>query len=364
MRVAMLNLTRGGLSGGYRSYLRNLVPRLIEHSSISDLLMVNPPGHVDQASEMESATWEPHEHLIGYPSVRALVRDWKPDVVFIPTARWMDCGAPCVSMVRNMEPMTERSLDAGLGVWIQLRIAAAVARRAARKADRVIAVSAFVRDFLLENWGIEGRRIGVVPHGVTVTADEDTPPSLRAIEGVPFLLAAGSLRSYRGLEDGVQALARLKTLSRPVSFVIAGEGSGAYQTRIRDLAVRLDVADQIHWVGQLNERQMAWAFQRCAAFLMSSRVEACPNTVLEAMAHGAMSVSTTCRPMPEFFCETALYYQAGDGTGLAERINVILHMPGSERQSAQERAKLRAATFSWNTTARKTVEELETASAH
>ncbi len=53
---------------------------------------------------------------------------------------------------------------------------------------------------------------------------------------------------------------------------------------------------------------------------MTSRAEACPNTVLEAMAHGAVSISTDQQPMPEFYGESAAYYRATDAAQLASQI--------------------------------------------
>ena len=38
MRVAIINLTGGGMSGGYRNYLCNVVPRLAAHDDVDALL--------------------------------------------------------------------------------------------------------------------------------------------------------------------------------------------------------------------------------------------------------------------------------------------------------------------------------------
>lgn len=42
MRIAILNITSGGLSGGYKKYLRNILPRLAYHPKISDVLVGMP----------------------------------------------------------------------------------------------------------------------------------------------------------------------------------------------------------------------------------------------------------------------------------------------------------------------------------
>ncbi|MEO8452590.1 MAG: glycosyltransferase family 4 protein [Gemmatimonadota bacterium] len=359
----MVNLTHGGLSGGYRKYLQELVPLLSADPAVTDLLMAVPPGQEGMLGRYgELRTWGPNEPWRGFPDLAASVRSWKPHVVFVPTARWIDCGAPCVVMVRNMEPMMPASPGAGLIGWGRNRVRALVARRAAERATRVIAVSGFVRDHLVSRWGIGADKVGVVPHGVSTTAASEPPEVLQAVVGKPFLFAAGSLEHYRGLEDAVGALALLSGPSDGrIGLVIAGAGSAAYQARVAGLADCLGVTGRVHWAGQLGAAQMAWGFEQCAAFLMTSRVEACPNTALEAMAHGAVCVSSTNPPMPEFFAGAAAYYPAGDVPALAARIRGTREATASAREAARLLSRERAAQFTWATTARLTVDELRRA---
>ena len=61
----------------------------------------------------------------------------------------------------------------------------------------------------------------------------------------------------------------------------ADRSAGAYETRMRRLAARLGVADAIVWAGHLAPEEMAWAYDHCAAFVVTSRAEACPNVALE-----------------------------------------------------------------------------------
>ena len=91
---------------------------------------------------------------------------------------------------------------------------------------------------------------------------------------------------------------------------------------------------------------------------MTSRAEACPNTVLEAMAHGALSISTDQPPMPEFFADTATYYPAGDATTLAGRVDAAFALPPADRERARRAARERARAFTWERTATETIAAL------
>lgn len=358
VKVAMLNLTAGGLSGGYKKYLQGLGPLLNANSGVSELLQVVPPGQETLPGlGTQVWSWSDGEQWRGFPQLKRRVRVWKPDVVFVPTARFLDCGAPCVCMVRNMEPMLPPTFRDGLATWAKHRLGAVLARRACDNSARVVAVSEFVRDFLVRDWKLDSAKVGVVYHGVDQPAAAIAPTAkLVALQDAPFLFAAGSLLPYRGLEDAIAALAQADLPVR--TLAIAGDGSAAYRERMQQLAASLGVSDRVRWLGLLTEREMSWAYTNGAAFLMTSRVEACPNTALEALSCGALCISTRSLPMPEFFRQSALYFDAGNATQLADQIRHAFRLDEHNRQLLRESARERSQQFSWQRTASATIEQL------
>jgi glycosyltransferase involved in cell wall biosynthesis len=130
------------------------------------------------------------------------------------------------------------------------------------------------------------------------------------------------------------------------------------------LAEDRGVTRRILWAGQFGATAMSWCFRNATRFVMTSRAEACPNTVLEAMAHGAVAISTDHAPMPEFFGDAALYYRQRDAADLARRVNESLELTDEEAMRLHERAIARARQFTWEATARNTAEELRRAVEH
>ena len=166
MRLAVVNLTSGGFSGGYRKYLSRLVPLLANDPRVSALSVFVPErAGIEMDPGIDVRTWPQSER-----NLKTLQRDLatrRPDVVFVPTARHLSSGsAPVVVMVRNMEPL---EVPFGGNTWVEgLRNVARAweARRACRRATRVIAVSDHVRRFIISRWHIDEDRIGTVYHGV------------------------------------------------------------------------------------------------------------------------------------------------------------------------------------------------------
>ena len=133
--------------------------------AVSQLTVFMPPGQ-ERTLEVPTLTWPSQDARQGFAGLRARLSALQPDVVFIPTARWIDTGTPVVVMVRNMEPLTcpfggNPPLESARNLarrW--------AARRACKRATRVIAVSEHVRAWICAHWHLPADRVGLVYHGV------------------------------------------------------------------------------------------------------------------------------------------------------------------------------------------------------
>ncbi len=65
--------------------------------------------------------------------------------------------------------------------------------------------------------------------------------------------------------------------------------------------------------------------------------------------------------MPEFFGDSALYYDALNADELAAQIEKVLRMPARERSVLSESGMARASRFSWEECAQRTLGELASA---
>ena len=364
MHLIIVNLTSGGLSAGYRKYIERLLPLVCSTPYVSRTDIFVPPQTKNLVGlELYSLlSWPPEDHRRGFSCMKAKIKDLAPDVVFVPTARWIDCGkTPVVTMIRNMEPLT---VPFGGNPWkeaVKNIGRAYVAKRACKKATRVIAVSKHVKDFLHKRWSIELGKIATVYHGIETPNMLETipvPSCLKNEEKGNFLFTVGSIRPARGLEDVIHTLGMHHAKGLNHKLVIAGgidPGMAKYKHKLEKMSDKLGIASQIIWAGSLSSPEMSWCYCNCSIFIMTSRAEACPNIVLEAMAHGCVCISTKTPPMPEFFKNAAVYYQPRDGKALAEVIQTALTWDDDQRKTMSEKARNRAAEFSWNVCAEKTV---------
>lgn len=372
MRIAIINLTGGGISGGYKKYLLNIIPRMANNVDVESILCASP-------ANLKVQDWFEPYHNVKFVSclpfslsgrndlsLKQELEDFTPEVIFIPIERYLSFKkVPVVNMVQNMLPMVSicnNTMHERLRNYIQRHIA----KRAVKKSQRVIAISNYVKEYISNEWGIPSNRIGLVYHGISLTAGKETKKAdtIPKEWGTMFLFTAGSIDPYRGLEDIFLAMKSLITRGVKVRLVIAGDVRPAmlnYQSRLKDLIQEMNISSNVCWAGKLKEDEMIWCYQNCQAFIMSSRIEACPNIALEAMSNGCISISANNPPLPEFFEDVAYYYEPYDERSLANSICSVLNLMTTQKTYLSKKAVERASEFSWDITVEKTLNELRKA---
>ena len=370
MRLAIINLTGGGLSGGGIKTMRYLVPSLLDDAGVNSVRVFVPSKIADMPlfDNQDVRAWPDWDWIKGRPWLKREIRAFAPDVIYVPNAAWLNFGSvPSVIMVRNMEALVQPFGGNPLSTCIKNVLRREMARYACRNATRIIAISEFVRDFLVNKWNVPSRKIEVIHHGIEppLPPEKSKKPYLPdKIDSGQFIFTARSLVHYRGLEDIIQAISILKKRYPSCRLLIGGEschGTSGYKKRIKQLADKLGVASHIIWAGHLSHAEMSWCFHNCDAFVMTSRLEACPNIALEALSHGCINISTSQPPMPEIFSNSALYYNAGQPEDLVKCIIRTMSLTPADKTAMRDSARHTSKQFSWAITARKTFKNLEEA---
>ncbi len=359
----MVNLTGGGFSGGYKKYLLSLVPVMRRMSRLESLAVYVPESSLGGLNLPDLKSWRGGV-ISGRRNLRKELSLSRPDVIFVPNFPVVRFeNVPCVNMIRNMEMVTSplgqnNAIDSVKNLARQF-----LAKQSCKSARRVIAVSGYVQNYLVNFWRVPADKVGIVYHGVdpALPIESMRCPAALLRENPPtqFLFTAGSILPYRGLEDLLTAAMDPRWR---LPILIAGDpppGSETYARHLHHFCDKYSLNEKVIWAGQLKLPELAWCYHHCAVFAMTSRVEACPNTALEALSYSCNTVSTDNSPMPEFFRDTALYYRAGDIESLI--IQVASAMEGADSNGRREAARRRAEEFSWQHTAESTMNELENA---
>jgi len=366
MKLAILNLTGGGISGGHKKYLLNMLPRLAAAPEIMAILCASP-------SALGAETWLPRHPKISYvscgpfrpfrhspePGLAAALHDFSPDVIFVPIERYVNYkGLPVVVMLQNMAPLTGTKT----GYGIKERLVAAVRKYetyvALRRSAEIIVPTNYVKNYLSEKAAVPAGKIAAIHYGGNIVSVVQRPPASFPFTGGRFIFTAGSLEAYRGTEDLLRALPLVKETCPDIKLAVAGGARPAtmgYFDGLKELAARLRVSADIAWLGNLPEEELFWCYANCSAFAVTSRVESFCFVALEALSHGCNIISTDSPCLPEVLGGAALYYPARDIKAMTSALSAILARPEAERSACGAAAVLRAAAFSWDEAAAATL---------
>ncbi|MEW5818233.1 MAG: glycosyltransferase, partial [Spirochaetota bacterium] len=161
------------------------------------------------------------------------------------------------------------------------------------------------------------------------------------------------LHSDKGVEDLVRAAAALE-LSR-INFRIILAGDGPERSRLEQLAERLGVRSRLLFLGFRNDIDSL--LQTFDLFVLPSREEGLPMSVLEAMSFGIPVVATRVGGVPEIVLhnQTGILVPDHSPRELARAISTLIQNPVLARKLG-EAGRLRVQNhFSF----RKTVEQIE-----
>ena len=131
----------------------------------------------------------------------------------------------------------------------------------------------------------------VIPNGLDLAAYERLPPrgafraAFPALDG-PFLLFLGRLSRQKGLDLLLPAFQQLLRARPDLRLVLAGPDHEGYQTEVRTLAHRLEVADRVLFPGLLSGDVKLAAFVDADLFVLPSYAENFGGVIIEALACG------------------------------------------------------------------------------
>jgi len=248
------------------------------------------------------------------------------------------------SRVRFVGRASNAVVSKGVGLARWRRLAGPLERFQYRSMDRIVAVSAELACALADDLGIDAGRIVTIPNGVDVAAIEAAAAAPAAhrffAEGAPpIILGIGRLSRQKNFEGLVRAFARLRA-ARPARLIVLGAGGARRLRRLKALAKRLGVGDDVDFAGFVPNPAAILA--RASLFVLSSRWEGASNVILEALACGCPVVATR---VPTGVAEVlgaggiAPLVPAGDDRALAEAMSGRLDRP---RASPALRARARA----------------------
>jgi len=269
-------------------------------------------------------------------------------------------GVPTIWTCYDLTPLAQPALfdpARRAAFWLAHRLAIASSQR--------ITVSSEVTAHDLERFfQVPRERIALIPWGVDARfapqADE-TMRSLRARLELPerYVLFLGINKPHKNLVRLIEAFAQVRARSPgdDLTLVVAGVWDPRYP-EARELARRLELGASVRFLGPVPEADLPALYAAALAFAFPSEYEGFGLPLLEAMACGTPSMTSTTSSLPEVAGDAALLVPPTDVAAIAGALERLV-TDAALRADLARRGRARALQFTWERTAERMWEEYD-----
>ena len=228
-------------------------------------------------------------------------------------------------------------------------------KRAVSLAEHRFVVSEYWRVALQRDYGLES----TVAHNGVDIGDFSSLPERR--DNAPTILFVGGLEPRKGLELLILAMSRVRVVHPRARLQVvakAGFRGVDHVQWFEHLADRAGVRDRVEFSESVNQDELLGLYSSADIVALPSRNEGWGLSLMEAMACGRPVVATKVGGIPELVRDgvDGVLVEPEDVLGLGEAISTLLDDSELRRRMGSS-GRARAGAFSWDRTARLTLQE-------
>jgi glycosyltransferase involved in cell wall biosynthesis len=353
--------------GGIGTYIRNLVPALANRDPSVEMTLFHSRFDFPEPPEPWIREHPTHElrgrmrslylrwNVVGRPPLPAPLAG--ADVVHVTNHAGV---APAGTRQRLVVTVHDLAFDVLPGAFPpRWRVVYRLGLRAAvRRADAIVTPSRTTAEDLLTRTAVDPSKLHVVPLAASLPAgklDADDVLARLKIRG-PYVLFVGTLEPRKNLVRLVRAYRRVAAEGFPHALVLAGPLGWHHESLMRELA--LQGPGEIVMTGEISADELDAVYRAADVFAYPSLYEGFGLPVLEALVRGIPTVASNTSAVPEVSGDAALGVDPRSVRSIAQAISSLVSDVGlADRMAARARAQ--AQRFSWDETARLTLQVYE-----
>ena len=192
---------------------------------------------------------------------------------------------------------------------------------------KIFTFSESTRKDMIET-GFPEKNVFMVPYALAhyTTQSDDSLKQITSLDlesfprDKPSIVCIGRLRKYKGVQDLIRAIPRIKQAFPDVTVKIVGRG--AYEDELKELTHSLNVEDQVTFCGYISTSEKFEIMASSQLLVMPSYREGFATPVFEAQMCGAVPVVSDGVGVKDLIIpgKTGLVFRRGDPEDLAKRV--------------------------------------------
>lgn len=218
-------------------------------------------------------------------------------------------------------------------------------RKLCEKATHIIAVSNNTKKDLIDLFNIPEKKITVVYHGCSLTADN----SKEAIVNFPYFLYVGSRYKYKNFTFLLQAITLFGNKFPEVKFVIAGLTLNKFE--IAEIS-KLKIKNIITIINP-SDKKLANLYSNAIGLIYPSSYEGFGIPILEAFECQCPVILNNLSCLPEIAGNAALYFENNNIESIITQMKILYESEAVSKQYIGL-GNIRKQNFSWDICAQQT----------
>jgi len=368
MHIAIDAHSVGAQLAGNETYAVSLIEALAEiDQSNRYTLYVSKQSAVDRFTNrwpnFQVKRTLPHTPLVRIPLTLSL--ELRKDPVDVLHVQYTAPPRPPCALVATIHDLSFEHLPETFKRRSRAQLRLTV-RRTAQRAAQILTLSEFSRRDIIETYAVDPERVSVTPPAAASrfapVTDETELRRIRTTYGIQrdYILALGSIQPRKNLVRLINAYMRLRraqTDSRTPQLVLAGRRGWLEKETIR-AASESDARQDILFIGYVADEDLPALYSGARCFVYPSYFEGFGLPILEAMQCGTPVIAGNRTSLPEVTGDAAILFDPFDELAMANALADVAQNPGY-RAELRLKGLQRAASFSWRTTARLTLQAYE-----
>jgi glycosyltransferase involved in cell wall biosynthesis len=164
-----------------------------------------------------------------------------------------------------------------------------------RLLDKIVVQTQTTKDWLKKIYPVN--QIFIIPNPIILPLENVEPlvqPKITLPNNKKVILSVGTLRNEKGFDLLIRSVGSISMVLDDWIVVILGEGKE--RVRLQNLIFEYGLQGKVKLVGKVGN--IADWYDIADIYVLSSRTEGFPNSLVEAMAYGVSSISFDCKTGP------------------------------------------------------------------
>lgn len=233
-----------------------------------------------------------------------------------------------------------------------------------KNAKKVLTISEFSKNDIIKQYQVELKDVIVTYPGIKEVESSKVRNVYKVLSmsdlskkfGInkEYILFVGTLQPRKNIEKLIEAFSKL---DKDILLLIVGKKGWLYEDILK-APQKYGVLERVKFLDFVEDSELPLLYKNAICFVMPSLYEGFGLPVLEAMKNGCPVVASNVSSLPEAGGDAAMYFNPENSDDIAKAIKKVVE-DKNLRDEMVKKGFVQVKKFSWEKTARKTLEVLQ-----